>query len=131
MRRLRPAALTLALALVAAPALAQSEPPSLARGEEVWGKCQACHTIAPGGRNLVGPPLYGIFGRVAGTLPGYRYSEAMKASGLVWTEDTLDRYLAATTEFMPGTKMYGGLAIEQDRVDLIAWMKMKAGPAKP
>lgn len=131
MRRLRPAAAALILALATAPALAQTEPPSLERGQELWGKCQACHTIQPNGRNLVGPPLYGVFGRVAGTLPGYRYSEAMKQSGMVWTEENLDRYLAATQDVIPGSKMYGGLAIDQDRVDLLAWMKQMAGPAKP
>ncbi len=68
---------------------------------------------------------------MAGTLPGYRYSEAMKSSGMVWTEENLDRYLAATQEVIPGSKMYGGLAVDQDRVDLLAWMKQVAGPAKP
>jgi cytochrome c len=121
----------LALVALATPALAQTEPPSLARGEALWAKCQACHSIVPNGRNLVGPALYGVFGRMAGTLPGYRYSDAMKNSGMVWTEENLDRYLAATQEVIPGSKMYGGLAVDQDRVDLLAWMKQVAGAAKP
>ena len=131
MRRLRPAALAVFFALAALPAHAQTEPPSVERGQELWGKCQACHTIQPNGRNLVGPALYGVFGRVAGSLAGYRYSEAMKQSGMVWTDENLDRYLAATQDVIPGSKMYGGLAIDQDRADLLAWMRQMAGPTKP
>ena len=64
----------------------------------------------------------------AGALPTYNYSPAMKAAALVWNEHTLDRYLAETVDFLPGTKMYGGLAIKQDRLDLIAWLKQAAQP---
>ena len=98
-------------------------PPSAERGAEVWAKCKACHTVEPGGRNIVGPNLHGVFGRRAGALPNYSYSPAMKAANLVWNDETLDKYLAATVDYLPGTKMYGGLALKQDRVDLIAWLK--------
>ena len=121
-----------ALVLVAwgvAPALA--EPPDLERGEELWAKCRACHTIDAAGRNTVGPKLHGLFGRTAGAVPDYRYSDAMKRSGVVWTDESLDRYLGATQDFMPGSKMYGGLAIEQDRIDLLAWMRKAAGVSRP
>jgi cytochrome c len=103
------------------------EPPSLERGAELWGKCRACHTIEARGRNIVGPRLHGVFGRKAGSLSDYRYSEAMKKSNVVWTEQTLDAYLAATQDYIPGNKMYGGLAIAQDRVDLIAWLRQATG----
>lgn len=118
----------------AAPTLAQSpssnalESPSLERGAELWGKCKACHTLDAKGRNLVGPRLHGVFGKKAGSQPDYRYSEAMKKSDVIWTEKTMDAYLAATQDFMPGNKMYGGLAIAQDRVDLIAWLKQATAP---
>ncbi len=101
----------------------QLEPPSLERGAELWGKCRACHTLEAKGRNLVGPRLHGVFGKKAGSVPDYRYSEVMKNSKVIWTEQTMDAYLAATQDFMPGNKMYGGLAIAQDRVDLIAGLK--------
>jgi cytochrome c len=101
----------------------QLEPPSLERGAELWGKCRACHTLEARGRNLVGPRLHGVFGKKAGSVADYRYSEVMKNSKVVWTEQSMDAYLAATQDFMPGNKMYGGLAIAQDRVDLIAWLK--------
>lgn len=112
------------------PASSAPEPPDIERGAELWAKCRACHTLEPDGRNIVGPRLHGIFGRRAGSQPDYRYSEAMKTSGLVWTEQTLDAYLAATQDFLPGTKMYGGLAIPQDRADLIAWLKQQAGNSR-
>lgn len=126
--------LAIALALFAVVwgnARALAEPPDIERGEELWAKCRACHTIEAAGRNTVGPKLYGVFGRVAGSVPDYRYSDAMKRSGVVWTEESLDRFLGATQDYMPGSKMYGGLAIEQDRVDLLAWMRKAAGTAQP
>lgn len=101
------------------------EPPSLERGAELWGKCRACHTLEANGRNIVGPRLHGVFGRKAGSVSDYRYSEAMKKSGVVWTAETMDKYLAATQDYIPGNKMYGGLAIAQDRVDLIAWLQQQ------
>lgn len=127
---MRPLVLSLILSLstVAGSVSAQDlEPPSLERGAELWGKCKTCHTVAANGRNLVGPRLHGVFGRKAGSVQDYRYSEVMKTSRVVWTEKTMDAYLAATQDFMPGNKMYGGLAIAQDRVDLIAWLKQEAG----
>jgi cytochrome c len=112
----------------AAAVAAETEPPDLARGEALWAKCHTCHTYQAGGRNLVGPRLYGVFGRKAGSVADYHYSEAMKKSGIVWTDETLDGYLAATQDFMPGNKMYGGLAIEQDRIDLLFWLKKVTAP---
>jgi cytochrome c len=118
-----------AIVAFAVPARAQDLlPPSAERGAELWAKCRACHTIEKDGRNIVGPNLHGVFGRRAGAVPAYNYSPAMKAANLVWTEATLDRYLAETVDFLPGTKMYGGLAIEQDRRDLIAWLKQASQP---
>lgn len=120
--------LALLLCLLALPVLAADlEAPSLERGEELWGKCRACHSLEPNGRNLVGPRLFGMFGRQAGSVSDYRYSEAMKTSGVIWTDANLDAYLAATQDFMPGNKMYGGLAIAQDRADLLFWLKHKLG----
>ena len=112
-----------AILLTAAARAQETLPPSAERGAELWAKCKSCHTIEKGGRHIVGPNLHGVFGRRAGALANYNYSPAMKKAGLVWNEETLDKYLAATVDYLPGTKMYGGLAIKQDRLDLIAWLK--------
>lgn len=98
----------------------------IARGEQLWGKCQACHTYREGARHSVGPNLYGVLGRRAGMAEGYNYSKAMRDSDVIWTDENLKSYLAATQDFMPGSKMYGGLAIARDRVDLLAWLKTVA-----
>ncbi len=80
-----------------------------ARGEQIYRKCVSCHTLEANGRNRVGPRLHGLFGRVAGSISDFRYSEAVKGSGIVWNELTLDAYLKDSEAFIPGTKMYGGL----------------------
>jgi cytochrome c len=118
--------LSLALVVTVAAAARGGEAPDLQHGEKLWGKCQACHTVEPGGPNKVGPNLHGVFGRTAAGLEGYNYSEAMRRSGVVWTEETLDKFLGATQDYLPGTKMYGGLALPTDRRDLIAWLKQAA-----
>jgi cytochrome c len=128
--RLRPAPRLLLAAALALPPLAAraDDPPDPQRGMRLWAKCRACHTIEPGGANKVGPNLAGLFGRPAAALADYDYSEAMRRSGIVWTEDTLDRFLAATQDYLPGTKMYGGLSAAADRRDLIAWLKRSTTP---
>jgi cytochrome c len=106
--------------------LAASYPAAAAdttRGQELYRKCVSCHTLEANGRNRAGPRLHGLFGRVAGGVSDYRYSEALKGSGIIWTEQTLDAYLKDSEAFVPGTKMYGGLSLDQDREDLIAYLK--------
>lgn len=79
--------------------LAVNEPPAS------FAQCSACHSVAEGGPHAIGPNLFGIAGARVGAQGSYHYSEAMKASDLVWDRDTLDRYLANTTAVVPGTKM--------------------------
>lgn len=107
-------------------ALAASAPASatggdVARGEAIYERCAACHSLD---HNRTGPKHCGLFGRRAGTLPGFVYSPAMRASGIVWNERTLDRFLAAPTKVVPGTFMgYAGIDNPRERADLIAWLR--------
>jgi cytochrome c len=98
-----------------------------ARGEKKFEECAACHKIE-GGQNDMGPNLHGVFGRKAGTLADFRYSPALKRSGIVWTAQTLDAYLADPQKAVPANRMpYAGLADANDRADLIAYLQ-KAFP---
>jgi cytochrome c len=93
------------------------------RGELLSLACQACHTLHSGEPNLIGPNLYGVFGRVAGTRPGFMYSEALRLSGIVWTPETLERWLAAPDAFLPGTTMvFAGYADPEDRRVLLEYL---------
>jgi len=113
------ASLSIALALSPA-ALADGD---AAKGEKVFAKCKACHALEAG-KNKVGPSLAGLFGRKAGTVEGFKYSDAMVNSGIVWDEEQLSKYLESPKEFVAGNKMaFPGLKKEDDRKDVIAYLK--------
>ena len=91
-------------------------------GRQVFKKCQACHSL-DAGRNLVGPSLHEVAGRKAGTLAGFNYSPAMKNANITWDAKTLDAYLAAPAQVVPGNKMpFPGLKTDHDRADVIAYL---------
>ena len=91
-------------------------------GKTVYNQCAACHAVEEG-VNRVGPSLYGIMGREAGSAEGFNYSDAMKNSGITWDEETLNAYLEDPRGYIPGNRMpYGGLKDEQQRADLIAYL---------
>src|SRR5271169_5160035 len=94
-----------------------------ARGEVLYQGCQDCHSIE---KNDVGPLHKGVFGRVAGAVPDYDYSPALKNSKIVWTEDSLDKWLSGPQQFIPGTKMFYEVKNPQYRADLIAFLKERA-----
>lgn len=109
----------LAMALMVttlAPATAQqARPPAFAQ-------CAGCHSTQAG-KTLFGPSLAGVGGRRAGTLPGYAYSPALKASGLTWNAKTLDRWLASPKKTVPGTKMpFNGIQDPKSREQVIAYL---------
>lgn len=85
--------------------------------------CRTCHMVKEGD-NRLGPNLYKIVGRKAGSLPGYAFSSAMKEADLVWDEEKLDRFIAKPDEVVPGNNMkpYGGLASSEDRKKIIAFL---------
>ena len=96
----------------------------VAAGEKVFKKCKACHVVNKE-QNRTGPHLVNLFGRAAGSLEGYKkYSTAMKSSGIVWDEETLDAYLKAPKKYVKGTRMaFAGLKKDADRANVIAYMK--------
>jgi cytochrome c len=86
-------------------------------------QCSVCHSNARKGPVIVGPPLYGVVGRPAGSVNGFAYSNTMKTAGFVWTPDRLRAYLPAPRAYLPGVKMtYGGLKNSQQLDDLIAYL---------
>ncbi len=92
-------------------------------GAKVFKKCKACHYVDRE-KNKTGPHLVSIIGRAAGTLEGYKYSKAMKSSGIVWDEATLAAYLRAPKKYIKGTKMaFAGLRKETDIANVIAYLK--------
>ncbi len=94
-------------------------------GLVLFKKCKACHSIDEG-RNKIGPSLFGIYGRQAGAIPGFKYSKAMKvkAPEIVWNDENLDAWLKKPKKFIPKTKMgFSGLKKQRDRDDIIAYLK--------
>jgi cytochrome c len=95
-----------------------------AKGQDISHRCEQCHDLSKGGPNKIGPNLYGVVGRARASHPGFDYSAAMKAKGGNWTFDELFRFLKSPQAYIPGTKMtFAGLRSEQDRVDLIAYLR--------
>jgi Cytochrome c2 len=102
---------------------ANATPSLLASAPAAFGQCASCHSLEAG-KHGIGPSLHGITGTKAGDIPGYNFSPALKASGLVWDDATLDNWLAAPMEMVPGTKMtYAGLSDPAKRKELIAFLK--------
>jgi cytochrome c len=93
-----------------------------AAGEKVFAHCAPCHSIKPG-ENKVGPSLAGVFGRKAGTEPGFSYSAALKGQDITWNEASVNEWLQGPGKFVKGTKMIYSVPDEKDRQDVIAYLK--------
>ncbi|MDE0780929.1 MAG: cytochrome c family protein [Alphaproteobacteria bacterium] len=115
--------ITVSLIVLAAPSLAHAQ--DAAAGKKVFKRCVSCHTVEKDGRNKVGPNLWGIFGSTAAQRNvGYKYSRAMKASGIIWDEATLSSYLQNPRKAVPKTRMaFAGLKKAKQRDDVIAYLK--------
>jgi cytochrome c len=93
------------------------------RGEAKFQDCAACHKLEAGVNN-VGPSLHGIFARKAGEIADFRYSPAMKRSGIAWTPETLEKFISDPQAMVAGNRMpYAGMASADDRADLIAYLQ--------
>jgi len=111
------------LGLVAMAATSVQAAGDAAKGAQVFPRCAICHSNAKGDGNKIGPNLFGVVGRKAGTAPNFSYSAAMKSAGFVWTNDKLNAYIKAPAIVVPGNKMaFAGLPSDSQRADLVAYL---------
>jgi len=125
------ASLGVAAAVTVSPAAgtAKAGEPDLARGKKLFRKCVHCHSYKPGDGHRIGPNLSGLFGRKAGTVSGYDFSEAWKKADFTWSAQTLDTYLKAPHKMIPGNLMpFDGLNRKADRTALIGYLKVTLVP---
>ena len=104
----------------------------IATGEKVFKKCAACHSIAKGGKNNIGPALYNVVGRDVGAVSDYKYSKALAAYGKAWTFEELNGYLVKPAKWIKGTKMaFAGLRKEKDRASVILYLNQNSDNPLP
>ncbi|HEV2532952.1 cytochrome c family protein [Phenylobacterium sp.] len=101
----------------------------LDNGEAKFAVCKSCHTLAPGGPDMTGPNLGGLFGRKVATKAGYAYSDPLKAQSFTWDAAHLDTWLTDPKAMVPNTKMtFPGFKDPKDRIDVIAYLKAETSP---
>ena len=101
-------------------------------GKKVFKKCSACHIVAKGGKNLIGPALYGVVGRASASIPDYAYSSALKAHGKNWSFEELNAFLLKPRSYIKGTKMaYAGLRKDKDRASVILYLNNQSDSPLP
>ena len=103
-----------------------------AEGAKIFKKCAACHSITEGGANKIGPALWGVLGRPAGTIQGYKYSKAMAAHGKNWSFEEMNGFLIKPKDWIKGTKMsFAGLKKAKDRASVILYMNENTNSPLP
>lgn len=111
----------LAFAAFTSQALAQGD---VSKGQRIAKKCKACHTMTEGGKNGLGPNLYGVLGQPAGQVDGFKYSKALKESGVIWDEATFNDFILKPKAVIKRTKMsFGGIKKATQREDLLAYFR--------
>ena len=101
-------------------------------GKKIFKKCSACHIVAKGGKNLIGPALYGVVGRPTASISDYSYSSALKAHGKVWDFEELNGFLLKPKSYIKGTKMaYAGLRKDKDRASVILYLNSQSDNPLP
>ena len=101
-------------------------------GAKIFKKCAACHSIAEGGSNKIGPALWGVLGRPIGSVPDYKYSKAMASYGKNWSFEEMDGFLIKPKEWIKGTKMaFAGLKNAKDRAAIILYMNENTNSPLP
>ena len=105
---------------------------SIEHGQKVFKKCSACHVVAKGGKNKIGPALYGILGKKSGSVSDYKYSKALAAYGKVWSYEEMNGFLIKPAAHIKGTKMaFAGLKNEKDRASVILYMNSQSDSPLP
>ncbi|MEA1072107.1 cytochrome c family protein [Sphingomonas sp. LY160] len=104
----------------------------VAKGEQVFKKCTACHTVDQGGANGLGPNLWAAMGKPHGHVPGFAYSPALKAVPGTWDWTSMSEWLASPKKYAPGTKMtFAGLSNPEERANVIAFLNSKSPSPLP
>ena len=105
---------------------------NVANGEQIFRKCTACHSIAKDGTNKIGPALWGVLGKKAGSVSNYKYSKAMAAHGKSWSFEEMNGFLIKPKDWIKGTKMsFAGLKSAKDRAAVILYLNEKTDNPLP
>ena len=105
---------------------------TIEHGQKVFKKCSACHVVAKGGKNKIGPTLYGVLGKKSGSVSDYKYSKALLAHGKAWSYEEMNGYLIKPAAHIKGTKMaFAGLKNEKDRASVILYMNSHSDSPLP
>ena len=105
---------------------------TIEHGEKVFKRCSACHMLAAGGKNMIGPNLWSILGKQTGVASGYKYSKALAAYGKEWSFEEMNGFLIKPSAHIKGTKMaFAGLKKEKDRASVILYMNSKSDKPLP
>ena len=105
---------------------------SIDHGKMIFKKCAACHSVSKGGGNKIGPALWGVIGRKAGSIGDYKYSKAMSGFGKTWDFEAINTFLIKPNDYVKGTKMaYAGLKKEKDRASIILYLNKQGDSPLP